>query len=245
MSERVEPYRLAFLEPGLVERHFPAIAAAGQAGALDLRVPDIFLMLPETGELVHDLGAEGPYGSAPLGLLAFHAFRYWRAGEVQVSVAESELRTLLAAPGIGSWSLRTPAEAGYVQLPRHLVWTPPDPDAAEAVDGFFWSLAGDASAPLHLLLVEGLHPARAGFSVFEVSAPVPRAGHWADVQARDDGADFANLLPGGELRGLFGLTTAGELLKLASRVFHHLERHGPVRDRAGAGGDRQSPRANG
>lgn len=245
MSERIDPWDVAFGQPGLAERHFPAIAAAGAERGMDLGIPDVFLMLPEVGDLIRELGPEGSLaGFTQLGLLSFHGFQFWRAGQVRVPVDEATLRAVIADPALGPWRLQAPAPAGYVQLPRHQVWTlPAASGTAAAVDGFFWSLG--AAPRLELLLVEGLLAESEAFSVFEVGAPLPREGHWGDVQARDVGADFANLLPGGELRGLHGLTTAGELLKLASRLFHHHERHGPLRDRAGAGGDRQSSRADG
>lgn len=246
MSERLDPYRVAFTDSGLAERHFPLIERAGAERGLDLAGPDRFLMLPETGDLVRELGAEGSIEAfTQLGLLAFHAFRFRRAGEVRLALDEATLRALIGGPPLGRWSLRAPAEAGYFQLPRHLLWTRDAAGAGSPVDGFFWSLPATPRARLELLLVEGLLAGSESFSVFEVSAPPPAEGHWGDLQARATGPDFANLLPGGELRHLHGLDNAGELLKLASRVFHHYETHGPLRDRAGAGGDRQSPGADG
>lgn len=246
MSERPDPYGVAFVESGLAARHFPLIAAAAAERGLDPGVPDGFLMLPETGDLVRELGAEGSIEAfTQLGLLAFHAFRFAGTGEQRVTLAEATVRALLEGPPLGRWSLRAPAEAGYVQLPRHLLWTRDASGAGSPVDGFFWSLPATPGARLELLLVEGLLAGSESFSVFEVSAAPPAEGHWGDVQARATGPDFANLLPGGELRQLHGLSNAGELLKLASRVFHHYETHGPIRDRAGAGGDRQSPGADG
>jgi hypothetical protein len=244
MSERLDPYDVAFGRSGLAERHFAAIATAAEAAGLDVTVADRFLMLPESNALVRELGLEGSHESfTERGLLAFHGFRFWSAGSLRLSIDEATLRGLVAGAPIGRWQLRGPAVAGYAQLPRQLVWTREGPEAALAVDGFFWSLQGDAH--IDLLLVQGLVPGAASFNVSEVSAPIPSQGHWGDIHARAAGADFANLLPGGELRQLCGLTNAGELLKLASRIFHHDEQHGSVRDRTGAGGDRQPARADG
>ncbi|MGH7552155.1 MAG: hypothetical protein ACREMQ_03910, partial [Longimicrobiales bacterium] len=117
------------------------------------------------------------------------------------------------------------------QLPRHRLWSRIEDGAtAEAVDGFFWTMIGhpDAAAPpytrLDVLLALGMHPGRPGISVIDVGVTVPGepAGHWADIHAREEGDDFANVLPGGELSGLHALVNTAEVLKLVSRVFYDL-----------------------
>jgi len=62
--------------------------------------------------------------------------------------------------------------------------------------------------------------------VIDVAVPLPEGppGHWGDLQAREDEPDFTNLLPGGELRGLYSLVSVAEALKLASRLFYSMTR---------------------
>jgi hypothetical protein len=43
-------------------------------------------------------------------------------------------------------------------------------------------------------------------------------------KARADGTDFDNILPGGDIDGLFGLTSAAEAVKLAALCLRWLER---------------------
>jgi hypothetical protein len=88
------------------------------------------------------------------------------------------------------------------------------------VDGFFYIL-GDTR--LDVLLVLGVVPNRAGFSIINIAGMLSDAaeGHFGDVQARVDGADFENVLPGGSGR-LYAITNAVEALKLVSRAFRHL-----------------------
>jgi hypothetical protein len=65
---------------------------------------------------------------------------------------------------------------------------------------------------------------RPGFSVVSASGVTDDEPHWADLDARPDGQDFATTLPGGELDRLYSIETAGELLRLASLCFHQLDR---------------------
>ncbi|HEX6064467.1 MAG TPA: hypothetical protein VFZ04_09630, partial [Longimicrobiales bacterium] len=111
-----------------------------------------------------------------------------------------------------------PADAGYVFLPRNRVWSRITEDAhAEALDGFFFT--GD-----HILFVLGLMAGRPGFSIMEVSAAdaSEETTSIAELKARGEGDDFANVLPGGELQGHFAITNTAEALKLAARCFWQL-----------------------
>jgi hypothetical protein len=118
----------------------------------------------------------------------------------------------------------------------------------EAIDGFFWSIAKPAperAGRLELVIVLGMHPGRPGFSVIEAAAPLPAPspGHWGDADARADGADFANILPGGEMRELLSVTSRAELLKLVSRIFHHIDAS-PASLRPMPAGDGETGRAH-
>jgi hypothetical protein len=150
-------------------------------------------------------------------------------------VEESLARRLLAAPpAVGPWAMLPPHPAGYLQLPRNLLWArvaatePPEP-----VDGIFWTMIGAADptqppyARLDLLVALGLRPGRPGLSVIDIGEELEAggAGHWADVAGRPEGEDFANLLPGGELQQWHGLATRGEVLRLVSLLFWHVTMH--------------------
>jgi hypothetical protein len=151
-----------------------------------------------------------------------------------------------SAEPIGGWHFRAPAKAGYLHLPRNLLWARVTEDVpAEPADGFFWTMidtaargsedaeVGDGGARLEprlpasvaLLLVLGLREDRPGFTVVDAMASPPDPpGHWGDTNARGEGEDFANILPGGELSHLHGIVNVAELFKLASRAFHHAAR---------------------
>lgn len=185
------------------------------------------------------------------GRLLFHAYHFWRAGKNTVELDDASARRLVEeTPRVGLWRLRAPVRAGYLRLPRHVFWARVEEGAtAEAVDGFFWFLSsiperaedtppesptGEAAAEeptgatppprLHLLLVLGLRPDRPGFGSIDVSRDVAEApeGHWAGIDARPGGEDFANVLPGGELDRLHAVTTENEALKLACLAFWSL-----------------------
>ncbi|MGH7505185.1 MAG: hypothetical protein ACRELX_06025 [Longimicrobiales bacterium] len=233
---RRTPYELVFRDGGLEYEALPAIAQEAESRNVDPADPERFLMLAESGKALRRMrpdSADSTPGTAvaQYGALLFHGFHFWRAGEPLFVVAEDALRTLLASPPeVGAWTLDPPASAGYLQLPRHRVWLPAAGEGApEPIDGFFWTTTspanvagGDPTFMLHLALVIGVRPGRPGFGVVELSSPLPPppVAHWADVAARDAGRDFENILPGGEIEGLFALTSVAEALRLASLLFH-------------------------
>ena len=122
------------------------------------------------------------------------------------------------------WGGELPAAAGYLQLPRHLVWSHPDPEGpAEDLDGVFW--AHSTGGSLSLLAALGIRGDRPGLSVVPLPpVPLTDAPRWprTPVRQEGEGPDFATTLPGGELDGLYSLVRAGELLKLVARVMAHL-----------------------
>jgi hypothetical protein len=229
------PYDLAFGAESIDDRLFPPIEAEAEARGQPLDDPDRFLFLTGVGRLLQAIAgtAEGGGSGEDVrsgealrqhGRLLFHAFHFWRAGKVELGLDEATVRKLLddAAPA-GNWPLATPAVAGYLRLPRNLIWAAPEAgERPEPADGFFWTYhpASDGPGTLHLLMVLGLRPGRPGFSVV-MAAGVPDP-HWADVDARPGVTDFATTLPGGELDRLYSVETTAELLKLASRCFRGL-----------------------
>jgi hypothetical protein len=227
------PFELIFETGGFDTKRFGVLREqAERHGAATIAE---LLALPAGGELLRELAADvaAPDHSElvwQVGALLFHAFRYWLHGRVVYRFSETAVRALLEEERT-EWNFRAPAGAGYVQLPRNRFWArPADDAAAEAVDGFFWSAPaedeGARGQRLDLLLGLGVRPARPGLTVVSISLePGNDLAQWADVQARPDGSDFDNVLPGGELQGYRALTTHAEALKLAVRAFRHIDRH--------------------
>lgn len=225
MSERAHPYDLVFATPDLEGKAFLEIREESEARGVDTGDREQFLLLARMGELMRSLLPDDATGPAfpQFAAIVLHAYHYWLAGKQTFTLEENVLRSLLAHDFIGSWHMVTPAPAGYVQLPRNLLFARIEDSAhAEAIDGFFFRM----DPQLEILLVLGLVPNRAGFSIIDVPAEVmpENAAHYGDVTAREDGADFENILPGGE--GLFAVTNSLEALKLASRCFWHLAANG-------------------
>jgi hypothetical protein len=242
MPARLTPYELAFGLDRFEHGVFPSIRDEAEARHVDTSVRERFLMLGTVGELLRELRPDNadltavtdsplppPDAVREYGALLFQAFRFHDRGRRLFTVAEQLLRDVLQSDAAGEWRFAAPHDAGYLQLPRHLVWARIDePAPPEAVDGFFWSVVesdGGRPGSIELLLALGMHSGRPGFSVVEAVAPLPppAPGHWGDQSARPDGTDFANILPGGEMRNLLAVTSTTELLKLVSRLFHYID----------------------
>ncbi|MFW5951550.1 MAG: hypothetical protein ACOCVZ_05485 [Gemmatimonadota bacterium] len=161
------------------------------------------------------------------GRVLFHAFHHWRARKPTETLPEEKVRWLLdEVTTVGDWSLRPPAPAGYLRLPRNLVWAAPAANQRpEPADGFFWMLEEPDGEParLHVLLALGVRPDRPGFSIVTTTGVLDDEPHWANARGRPEGGDFETTLPGGELDGLYSIETAAELLKLVSRAFWELD----------------------
>lgn len=240
-DERVDPYELVFGAESMDDRLFPPIAEEAQAREQPVSDPDRFLFLSSVGRLLHAIAGDsegpGPEGAAEsdepddalrqYGRLLYHAFHYWRARKPAVELSEERVRWLLdEVTSVGEWRLRPPSPAGYLRLPRNLVWAAPGPGLQpEPADGFFWTLVDedDASPELNVLLTLGVRPDRPGFSVVPATGVLDDVPHWAEADARRDGPDFETTLPGGELDHLYSIENAAELLKLASLCFWELD----------------------
>lgn len=246
-QERQDPYTLVFGAESMDERLFPPIAEEAETRDQPLDDPDRFLFLSSVGQLLQAIAGSEPYEGDPevdpgadpeggdgrkeavrqYGRLLFHAFHFWRGGRTRVELGEEKVRWLLdEVTSVGEWALRPPADSGYLQLPRNLLWAAPAPDLPpEPVDGFFWMMVrpDDAPARLHVLLALGVRPDRAGFSVIPATGVLDDEPHWAEVDARPDGTDFETTLPGGELDELYSIASAAEALKLASLAFWELD----------------------
>jgi hypothetical protein len=268
-ASRPTPWDVVFADDRFDKDSFPAIEQEARERGIDPATPDRFLLLSSVGNLLHELapdaGGEQPADRPPLdsvrlfGPLVFQAFHFQRHGHTVLDLDENEARKIMgSAEPIGGWPFRTPAQAGYLHLPRNLLWARvTDEVPAEPADGFFWTMIDTAArgskhanerdvdrldsdaivgdvragreprlpASVALLLVLGLREDRAGFTVVDaIASPPDPPGHWGDTNARGEGEDFANVLPGGELSHLHGIVNVAELFKLASRAFHHAAR---------------------
>ncbi|HEX7117523.1 MAG TPA: hypothetical protein VF212_01965 [Longimicrobiales bacterium] len=232
---RLTPYELVFGYEAFEGDRFPAIGSEVEARGVDTGAPERFLVLEAVQSLLRELAPDeaGADVYGRYGALLYQAWHFWRFGRRLLVLDPEQARRLVDArfPEVGAWELTPPYPAGYVQLPRHLFWARTDASAPpEPVDGWFWTMlgSGDAESPpyerIDLLFVLGMRPDRAGFGTVPVAAALHGApvGHWADGEARPEGGDFSNVLPGGELQDWYALVTEQEALKLASRTFWHL-----------------------
>ena len=227
---RQTPFELTFPDPGEAESFFTLVAE--EADARGARTEDLqqFLMLSSVGAFVRDLrGADGPAVAVPeYGALAFHAFHFARAGRRLDLVSTAAARHLVGdTPAPAPKPSQAPGQAGYVQLPQHLFWTSVSPgEPPQSVDGFFWTLGGDGI--LYVLLALGLRPDRGLLVVPLPQAPWDDRGAWLAGAMREEGGDYSSSLPGADLDNLYAFESAGEVLKLLTRIFVHLEDHPPA-----------------
>ena len=220
---RAHPYDLIF-SPELDSR-LDAIVDEAAARDVDTMNADQLGMLISSGEVLRELLPDDapPDAIQQVARLVFHCFHFRAAGKQTLEITEDVLRELLSTGFVaGPAKFAPPADAGYVMLPRNRVWSRITDDAqAEALDGFFFT--GE-----NILFVLGLMQGRPGFSIMEVNAAdaAGEATSIADLRARGEGDDFANVLPGGELQGHFAITNTAEALKLAARCFWQLTPRG-------------------
>lgn len=256
---RRTPFELAFPDEEALDDFVRSVEAEAEMHGVDASNRVAFSMLGAAGAAVRRM--QGPDAPAEaiqdyLALL-YHLYHFVRHGRplhlVGVHVARFLVEGSPGGPGGEDTTevAEPPARAGYVQLPRHLFWIGGGEQTAEAVDGFFWTVAEDGV--LHLLLATGMREGRPGLAVVPLpEAPWSEAGAWMEARVRPEGKDFRTTLPGGELEGLYSLTAAGEVLKLAARLFAYeamapesVEKHMPPSDghgrpaagAAGAGSD--------
>jgi hypothetical protein len=223
MKQRSNPYHLIFNEE--LEAKLDAVRDEAAERGVDVNERERFSMLIAVGELLGELVPEGasPDVIREVAGLLFHCYHFRNAGQQTFEIEEPVLRELLSTGFIaGPWEMAAPAPAGYVVLPRNRIWSRITEDThPEAIDGFFFTRTD-------ILFVLGLMEGRPGFSIMEVGARHLPDEHTsvAELKARTDGEDFANILPGGELQGHFAVTNNIEALKLAARCFWQLTPRG-------------------
>ncbi|HET8656291.1 MAG TPA: hypothetical protein VFL93_12295 [Longimicrobiaceae bacterium] len=235
-AARLTPYELVFGAPEFEERLFPKIRdEAERNGADPLRFEE-FNFLSGVGAAVRAVVPEGapPEAAEQYRRMLYHAYNFWRAGELVYLLEPGVARYLVeAAPAMRDWEFTTARPALYVQLPANLFWGSISPESTpEPVDGFFVTTTplgdapGGAAQRVSVLVVLGIRRDRAGFSVIAIDTETGPgiAAEWAEAAGRQGGADFENVLPGGEISGLYSILTAGEVLKLMGRAVWYVDR---------------------
>lgn len=232
---RITPAELSFPDAGTAADRFRAIAEEAEAREVDPADPSAFVMLMESGRALRELRGPGddPGRVREHGVLLYHLFHSWRAGDPVFLLDRRVVRLVVESGPWETGEVGPAGSAGYVQLPRHLVWVRADAKGEapgeeeggaggtpESVDGLFWTLW---EGRVSFLLVMGIRPDRPGFGVVPLD-PVPllRANEWIDAPMREEGEDFATSMPGAELDRLYEVRTAGEVLKLGTRVLRYL-----------------------
>ena len=233
---RLTPYELAFMEGDLESRVFPTLREEARMQGVDAAQRERFVFLSSGAEAVHQLV---PPGAPPEMLeeyraLFYHAYNFWSFGRRLYVVEPAVARYLVeASPRMEDWSFAAPHPSLYLQLPPNLFWASIGTDVPpEPVDGFFVTVSSDRDvldvpfADVQVLMVLGIHRLRAGFSVVpfetEVGPGIPPP--WAE-SGRDEGCDFENVLPGGEMAGLYSILTTAEALKLVALLLWYVEAH--------------------
>ncbi len=231
----VTPYELVFGEGGLEERVFPDILAEAEAQAEDPARRERFGFLSVVAEALRAVVPDEATAEVleEYRLLFYHGFNFWRFGRRLYVLEPATARFLVeAAPRMSGWELKLPYPSVYVQLPPRLFWASIAIDAPpEPVDGFFAIQTqgidplGPGFSDLQVLMVLGVRRERAGFSVIpfdtEVGPGIPT--DWAEAPGREGAPDFANILPGGEIAGLYSILTNTEALKLLARALWYID----------------------
>lgn len=226
---RRTPYELVFGEE-FEARTFPDITREASERGIEPRDAERFGFLSLAADAVR---AFVPPEAPPEALeqyrsLIYHAFNFWRYGK-RVYLLDPPLARYLVegGPSLDEWELELPYPSIYLQLPRNLFWGSISPESTpEPVDGFFVTATDGSDAlgkpyrRLDVLVVLGIRRDRAGFSVipFSTEAGPGIARAWASAEGRDGGRDFDNILPGGEIQGLYSILTSTEVLKLLARA---------------------------
>ncbi|HEX6038858.1 hypothetical protein [Longimicrobium sp.] len=235
-AARLTPYELAFLEGDFETRVFPGIQEEAEARREDPARRERFAFLAAGGEAIRDII---PPDAPPEMLeeyraLFYHAFNFWRFGRRLYVVDAAVARYLVeGTPTLTDWELSAPYDSLYIQLPPNLFWASIGTDVPpEPVDGFFVTVAREQDplglpfTDVQVLMVLGIHRLRAGFSViaFDTEAGQGIPPVWAEP-GRDRGRDFENVLPGGEMAGLYSILTTAEAFKLVARVLWYVQNH--------------------
>lgn len=230
---RRTPYELVFGEE-YDGRTFPDLEKEIAERGVEPRDPERFGFLSLAADAVR---AVVPADAPPEALeqyrsLLYQAFNFWRYGK-RVYLLDPPLARYLVegSPSLEDWELELPCPSLYLQLPRNLFWGSISPESTpEPIDGFFVTAAdaedglGKPFRRLEVLLVLGIRRDRAGFSVIPISTETgPGIAHiWAEGEGREGAPDFQNILPGGDIQGLYSILTSTEVLKLLARALWYI-----------------------
>jgi hypothetical protein len=233
-TARLTPYELVFMEGEFESRVFPRIREEAVDQGVDPLRREVFDFLSTVGELVREVSPEDapPESLEQYRALLFHAYHFWRVDRQLLVLEKPTARYLVeSSPGLSGWEFRLPGGAAYLQLPANLFWSSISPESQpEPVDGFFVTVSeavdpmDEPFTSLEILVVLGIHRSRAGFSVIPLDTPLGAGIQPAwEEEERGPRKDFDNVLPGGEISGLYSILTAAEVLKLAARVFWYVD----------------------
>jgi hypothetical protein len=235
-AARLTPYELAFMDGDFESRVFPMIQDEAEGRREDPARRERFVFLGTGGDSIREII---PPDAPPEMLeeyraLFYHAFNFWRFGRRLYVLDPAVARYLVeGAPKLEDWAFSTPFDSLYLQLPPNLFWASIGTDVPpEPVDGFFITICRGCDpldidfTDVQVLMVLGIHRMRAGFSVVpfdtEVGTGIPPV--WTEP-GRDAGMDFENVLPGGDIAGLYSILTTSEALKLIARALWYIETH--------------------
>lgn len=230
---RLTPYEMAFLEGDFEGRVFPALREEARVRGTDAARRERFVFLASGGDAVRELvPAEAPPEMLEdYRTLLYHAYNFWCFGRRLYVVEPAVARYLVeASPRLEDWAFEAPHPSLYLQLPPNLFWASIGTDVPpEPVDGFFVTVCAERDplgvpfADVQVVMVLGIHRHRAGFSVVpfetEVGPGIPPV--WTEP-GRETGRDFENVLPGGEIAGLYSILTTAEALKLVARLLWYV-----------------------
>ena len=231
-SARLTPYELVFTEGDFESRIFPMIEEEASV-ALESLSRDRFDFVRAAGDVVREVTPpEAPAeASEQYRALLFHAFHFWSEDRRLYVLDAAAARYLVESdPDLRGWRFSVPSRTLYLQLPANLFWSSVAPgEKPEPVDGFFVTRTygtnprGEPYEHLDVLVILGIYRSRAGFSVITLETELGEgiSDPWS-AEPRE-GGDFANVLPGGELSGLYSLLTIGEVLKLLARAMWYIE----------------------
>lgn len=234
---RKTPYELVFGSIDFEAQIFPRVREEARVRAVDPRDPERFAFLSVVGDALRTLlPPEAPAEALEqYRALLFQAYNFWCYGKRVYLVEQGVARFLVeAAPALRDWELEMAYPAIYLQLPANLFWGSISPESVpEPVDGFFVTCSRGEDAleqpflRLEVLAVLGIRRDRAGFSIVpfatEVGPGIPAL--WAEAAGREEGREFENLLPGGEMEGLYSILTTTEVLKLVARALWYVDAH--------------------
>lgn len=231
MTARITPYEIV-LGP-LESTAFPEIRAEAERRGTDVRRRDQFLLLAAVGATLKDMVPEDAPAEAidEYGELLYEGYQFWEYGH-RLYVLSEEVTSLLTQPvfDVGAWQLAAPPSC-YVQFPYQRLWARVSAEAPyEPVDGCFVVVDDTQPAPqggahLRVQLVMGFRANRPGLSLVSYRTDLdPRdAAEHANVPWREEGAAFANAIPGGERKDYRSLATTSELEALVLRTLFYLD----------------------